>query len=177
MALLVGACSGAAADQPSVTNTAATPIPTTTTANATTSTSTPSTTTTTTVAPTTSIATTTTLIPTTTTTTTQLSTTTTQPPTTTTTAEFATHTVIVIDYENTPATVTISAGDQVRWVNDAGLNHNIRSGTDPVADGAWGSPDLAAGASWSRTFDTPGTYQYFCSLHPTLMPGTVVVNP
>ena len=89
----------------------------------------------------------------------------------------ATRTVVVIDYENTPATVTISAGDQVRWVNDGGLNHNIRSGADPVGDGAWESPDLAAGASWARTFSTPGTYQCFCSLHPTLMSGTVVVTP
>ncbi|MCZ6857930.1 MAG: plastocyanin/azurin family copper-binding protein [Gemmatimonadetes bacterium] len=89
----------------------------------------------------------------------------------------ATHTVNVIDYENTPATVTISAGDQVRWVNDGCLKHNIRSGADPVGDGAWGLPEVAAGASWSRIFNTPGTYEHFCSLHPTLMPGTVVVTP
>jgi plastocyanin len=81
------------------------------------------------------------------------------------------------EFANAPQTVTIAPGDQVRWVNNGAMDHNARSGTDPVEDGAWGSPDVAPGSSWSMTFTTSGTYDYFCSLHPLLMSGTVIVAP
>ena len=80
------------------------------------------------------------------------------------------------EYANNPMTITIAAGDRVRFVNDGEIDHNARSGSDPVEDGTWGSPDIAPGESWSITFEQPGNYDYFCSLHPTLMPGSVTVE-
>jgi len=81
------------------------------------------------------------------------------------------------EYFNDPATVTVKPGDTVRWVNVGTIAHNAVSGNDPSPDGAWSSPEVDPGGAWTRTFDSPGTYPYFCSLHPTLMPGTVVVAP
>jgi plastocyanin len=61
------------------------------------------------------------------------------------------------EFANAPQRVTIAVDDQVRCENDGAMDHNARSGTDPVEDGAWGSPDVAPGSSWSMTFTTPGT--------------------
>jgi plastocyanin len=36
---------------------------------------------------------------------------------------------------------------------------------------------LLDGESFSRTFNEAGTFQYFCTIHPTQMIATVVVNP
>jgi len=178
-ALMASGCGSAAegASAPGSSSTVATTSTTTTTLAPTTTTTTTATTTlppttTTTVAPTT---TTTTLPPTTTTTTT---TTTTLPSTTTTTSPpSATHTVLTEDYAMNPGTLVIKAGDTVKWTNAGNMDHDVTSGVDPVADGAWASPTFAPGESWSRTFHTPGTYPYFCSIHPYLMPGTIIVEP
>ena len=75
-----------------------------------------------------------------------------------------------------PGTLVIKAGDTVKFTNGGFMAHDATSGTDPVADGAWASPTLQPGESWSRTFNSPGTYNYFCSLHPYLMPGTIIVE-
>ena len=80
------------------------------------------------------------------------------------------------EYANAPAAITIAAGDRIRFVNNGELDHNAVSGADPVADGRWASPEIAPGDSWTVTFEQPGNYDYFCSLHPTLMPGTVTVE-
>lgn len=148
--LLLSACSGAAASPEPSSTTTSVAAPTTVTASMPDPTTPPSTTTT---AP----------PPTTT------PTTTTVPPTV--------HAISMTEYANAPLTITVAAGGIVRWVNDGALDHNVRSGSDPVEDGSWGSFGVEPGSSWSITFDTPGNYNYFCSLHPTLMPGTVVVNP
>ena len=75
-----------------------------------------------------------------------------------------------------PATLVIKAGDTVKWTNVGTVDHDVASGADPVPDGAWALPAIPPGASWSMTFDTPGTYSYFCTLHPYLMPGTITVE-
>ncbi|HHC07621.1 MAG TPA: hypothetical protein ENK55_02750, partial [Actinobacteria bacterium] len=108
--------------------------------------------------------------------TTTTSTTSTTTSTITTTVPPVVATVTMSEYAMAPTTVTIPAGGTVRWVNGGSQPHDATSGVDPTPDGAWASPQLAPGESWSRTFDAPGTYPYFCTLHPTLMPGTVVVE-
>ncbi len=78
-----------------------------------------------------------------------------------------------------PAALSISVGDTVRWTNDGNIAHTVTSGTggsfpgDP--DGLWDSGFLDLGQSYSRTFDTPGTFTVFCTLHPVLM-GTATIT-
>ena len=70
-----------------------------------------------------------------------------------------------------PAEVTVAAGTTVTWVNkESGVPH-----TSTSDDGLWKSGTLSPGDSFSFTFDRPGTYTYFCSIHPN-MKGTIVVQ-
>jgi plastocyanin len=82
----------------------------------------------------------------------------------------------MVDFANNPQLLNIKAGDTVIWVNDGFSNHDATSGVDPTSDGAWGSPVIPPGGSWSRKFNAQDKYQYFCALHPGLMPGTIVVE-
>ena len=66
--------------------------------------------------------------------------------------------------------VTVAAGQSVTWVNEDGAPHGIG-----YKDGAKGVNPLLSGASFSRTFDKPGTYDYICSVHP-FMKGKVLVR-
>ncbi len=78
-----------------------------------------------------------------------------------------------------PATVTVDAGTVVTWTNDGAVVHTTTSGTGgptPVPDGIWDSGILNPGQSFSRTFDSAGTFTYYCAVHPTLMSGTVTVT-
>lgn len=78
--------------------------------------------------------------------------------------------VAIAGFAFTPATVTITAGDSVTWTNSDPVAH-----TATATDGSWDTGDIVEGASASITFNTPGTYAYLCTPHPT-MTGTVVVE-
>ncbi len=67
------------------------------------------------------------------------------------------------------ATVTIKTGGTVTWTNNDGMPHTVTAN-----DGSFGSAQLGAGGTFAHTFDNPGTFSYYCMLHPT-MRGTVVV--
>ena len=69
-----------------------------------------------------------------------------------------------------PATVTIRAGTTVTWVNNDGDLHTVTS-----TQGLFASPGLDQGDTFAYRFTTPGTYPYFCALHPH-MKGTIVVQ-
>ena len=73
-----------------------------------------------------------------------------------------------------PASVTITKGQSVRWTNSDGTAHTVSSGTAPTKDGEF-DRDIANAASATITFDTAGTFPYFCNIHQA-MKGTVVVN-
>ena len=66
--------------------------------------------------------------------------------------------------------VTIKAGGSVTWTNSEGVPHTVTAD-----DGSFGSSRLSAGDTFSHTFSQPGTYTYYCQLHP-MMRATVVVK-
>jgi plastocyanin len=66
--------------------------------------------------------------------------------------------------------VVIGVNNTVTWTNDDIVAHTVTSDT-----GVFDSGNIAAGATWSYTFATAGTYNYHCSYH-SWMTGTVVVK-
>ena len=78
--------------------------------------------------------------------------------------------VKVVDYTFTPAEVNIRAGEAVTWTFADEAGHDVTA-----SSGAFVSEVLANGATYSFTFPEAGSFDYFCSIHPT-MKGTVVVQ-
>lgn len=77
--------------------------------------------------------------------------------------------VTIEDNAFSPETVTISTGDTVRWTNLDSTTHTVTgTGTN------FGSENLNQGDSYEFLFTDAGTYEYYCSIHPS-MQGTVVV--
>lgn len=78
-----------------------------------------------------------------------------------------------------PIGVAIEPGTTVEWVLESG-SHSSTAYEDRIPDGAeaWDSGTLSeTGASFSHTFETEGTYDYFCTPHKTLgMVGRLVVG-
>ena len=70
----------------------------------------------------------------------------------------------------TPQTITVKAGDTVTWTNRDDIPHTVTSST-----GAFRSKALDTDDTFAFTFATPGTYKYFCALHPH-MTGSIVVE-
>jgi amicyanin len=67
-------------------------------------------------------------------------------------------------------TITISAGQAVRWTNADPVEHTVTfAGTEG------GSPTIPPNASFLHRFDRPGTYAYSCTPHP-FMKGVVIVK-
>jgi len=77
-------------------------------------------------------------------------------------------TVQMEDFAFEPATVTVEAGTIVRWENDGSQPHN-------TTGNGWSSDNLDPDQAFERTFTTPGTFPYVCTLHEG-MQGTVVVE-
>jgi plastocyanin len=80
------------------------------------------------------------------------------------------HAVVLDNFSFSPAVSTVRAGATVTWTNRDDIPHNIVS-----TDRQFKSPVLDTGGQFSRRFDAPGTYPYFCALHPK-MTGQVVVE-
>jgi plastocyanin len=77
--------------------------------------------------------------------------------------------IAIVDFAFEPSEQTISTGEPITWQNDGQEPHNVID-----ADGAWESPALANGQTYTFTFSTPGTYTYFCSIHSGML-GTITV--
>ncbi len=89
-----------------------------------------------------------------------------------------THDVTVSDFQFTPSTLTITAGDQVTWTNTDG-SHNV-NGNKSIFPSNPESFGNTVGEVWtySFTFNTPGTYNYQCNPHAVMgMTGQIIVNP
>src|SRR6478672_10181491 len=80
----------------------------------------------------------------------------------------------------TPSSVTIHPGDSVLWMWSSS-GHSSTSGSPGMSNGVWDSGILNQGAMFTHTFNTTGSFPYYCTVHGACcgMVGTVVVmsNP
>ncbi|MCH8207159.1 MAG: cupredoxin domain-containing protein [Chloroflexi bacterium] len=76
---------------------------------------------------------------------------------------------------STHRTFEVPVGTTVTWTNSDRVQHTTTSGTPGDETGVWTSDFLQQGDSFSFTFDQPGTFQYFCKVHPQTMQATVTV--
>jgi plastocyanin len=78
-------------------------------------------------------------------------------------------TVKIDNFSFSPATVTVPAGTTVRWTNADDIPHTIVSD-----DKSFKSKALDTDDQFTYTFTKPGTYTYFCGLHPKMTAKIVV---
>jgi plastocyanin len=69
-----------------------------------------------------------------------------------------------------PETLTVPTNSTVTWVNKDDVPHTIASN-----DGLFKSKALDTDDKYSYTFTKPGTYSYYCSIHPKMV-GKIVVQ-
>jgi plastocyanin len=98
----------------------------------------------------------------------------------------ATVTVKLFAFE--PASLEVEAGTEVTWTNEDNILHTVTSGkpgddldmsgaaaNPPKPDGLFDGKLDGKGATFSFTFDEPGTYTYYCDIHRE-MHGEIVVR-
>lgn len=78
--------------------------------------------------------------------------------------------VEITDYDFSPRDLTIKTGTTITWTNRDSVPHDA---TDQASD--WGTGFLSQGESASVTFESPGVYEYECTIHPN-MTGTLNVE-
>jgi plastocyanin len=78
--------------------------------------------------------------------------------------------VSIDNFSFTPMEMTIPAGSQVTWINKDDVPHTVVS-----VDHKFKSRALDTDEKFSFTFPNPGTYEYFCSVHPK-MTGKIIVK-
>jgi plastocyanin len=85
----------------------------------------------------------------------------------------STEQIIHIDnFTYDPAEVTVQAGTKVTWINRDDVPHTATSSAKPRV---FDSKALDTDETFSFIFDKPGTYEYFCAVHPK-MTGRVIVK-
>lgn len=80
--------------------------------------------------------------------------------------------VVIDQHMFMPATITISPGDKVTWINQDSDPHSVFSDDRGKT---FHSAVLDTGQSFSLAFAHAGTFGYYCSVHP-YMQGTIVVK-
>ncbi|MEE8331286.1 MAG: plastocyanin/azurin family copper-binding protein [Acidimicrobiia bacterium] len=82
-------------------------------------------------------------------------------------AELLPASIDIIDLDFDPRLVTVTAGTAITWTNVGELPHTV---TGDFGDSGF----LEPGGAYSTTFNEEGTFEYLCTIHPTMI-GTVVV--
>ena len=75
-----------------------------------------------------------------------------------------------------PSSITVDAGTTITWTNKDNMTHTVTSGTPGNPSGVFNSGNMGMNATFSFTFNTAGTYSYYCIPHQATMHGTVVAQ-
>ena len=85
-------------------------------------------------------------------------------------AQDPTNVVTIGNFTFSPKDLTVAVGTTVKWVNHDDIPHNVIN-----KDKAFRSKALDTDDSYSFTFASAGTFDYFCGLHPH-MQGKIIVK-
>jgi plastocyanin len=77
--------------------------------------------------------------------------------------------VAAADFKFAPKEIVVKVGQTVTWTNQGHTQHTVKGP-------GFFSRALDPGQSYSHRFSRPGRFEYLCTLHPTLMRGTIVVG-
>jgi plastocyanin len=77
--------------------------------------------------------------------------------------------VSIENFNIVPATLTVPAGTTVVWTNHDDVEHTVTA-----SDNGFTSPAIQTDQQFSYTFTTPGTYSYFCAIHPFMTAKVIV---
>ncbi len=72
-------------------------------------------------------------------------------------------TVEISNFDFFPRDLTVQEGSTVTWINGDAVPHDA---TDVA--GGWATGTLTPGEGATLTFDSPGAYQYLCTIHPNM---------
>jgi plastocyanin len=78
--------------------------------------------------------------------------------------------VEIADFAFLPRSIEVDAGTTVTWHNADPTAHTVSA-----RDGAFDSGTLDPGSGFETTFAQPGTFAYFCQIHPTMRGSVRVV--
>ncbi|HST31170.1 MAG TPA: cupredoxin family copper-binding protein [Chthoniobacterales bacterium] len=81
------------------------------------------------------------------------------------------NTVEIKEFAFNPPTLKVKAGEKITWINRDEEPHTVVS----VGKKFQKSPALDTDQEFTITAGAPGTYEYFCSVHPKMI-GTIVVE-
>jgi plastocyanin len=76
------------------------------------------------------------------------------------------------DFYFLPAQISFPAGTQITWVNEGQTAHTTTS----AVGGQWDSGAIQPGNQWAASFSVPGTYEYYCTIHPDQMRATLTIT-
>jgi plastocyanin len=78
-------------------------------------------------------------------------------------------TVSMENFNIVPATISVAPGTTVVWTNHDDVEHTVTA-----SDNSFSSPAMPTDGQFSYTFTTPGTYSYFCAIHPFMTAKVIV---
>jgi len=80
-----------------------------------------------------------------------------------------TSSVAIDNFSFSPASITVPVGTTLTWTNRDDIPHTVVSD-----DQKFKSKALDTDEKFSFTFTEPGTYSYFCSIHPKMVAKVIV---
>ena len=77
------------------------------------------------------------------------------------------------DIKYVPQDITVAKGDKIEWTNSDQIEHTVTKDGGPGPD--FDSGNIAPGKTYEQAFDTAGTIDYKCLIHPN-QTGKVIVE-
>ncbi|MDP9312423.1 MAG: cupredoxin family copper-binding protein [Chloroflexota bacterium] len=85
--------------------------------------------------------------------------------------------VEIAQFTYQPTTVQVVAGGMVHWNNADDVDHTVTHGTPDAPGTAFDSGIISPGGAFAFTFSQPGSYPYYCTLHPSMRGVVTVAAP
>ena len=82
-----------------------------------------------------------------------------------------------INYNPASIRVVLGMNNTVVWTNDDPVLHTVTSTSVPIGASAFDSSTFSQGQTYQITLTAPGTYKYYCTLHPWMIAEIIVVAP